>query len=106
MECQKNCVSYIFFHGKGNEKRANQSDKEKANRYNDPVAKTDWKPAKNNRETFKDEARRIRQDDGGVKSNQNYNIRNSPGEKYLQQDNDETAPTNSLLMSILGEDNN
>ncbi|HRP69371.1 MAG TPA: hypothetical protein PLY93_07560 [Turneriella sp.] len=47
---------------------------------------TPWKPAKNQREAFKDEAKRIRGDDGGVKSGENYNKINSPGEKYLKQD--------------------
>lgn len=41
--------------------------------------------AANNREAFKDEARRIRKD-GGVENPNNYNKINSPGEKYLKQD--------------------
>ena len=43
--------------------------------------------AANDREAFKDEARRIRQDNGiGKGYERNYNKRNSPGEKYLRQD--------------------
>jgi hypothetical protein len=74
------------YHGKGPEKRMNESAKEKATEYDDPVVKQDFKPAANDREALKDEARRIRED-GGVKDNpNNYNKRNSPGEKYLKQD--------------------
>jgi hypothetical protein len=58
-------------------------DKQK---YNEGVDKVDWKEAKNSREAFKDEARRIRGDKGGVGSKDNVNKRNSPGEKYIKQD--------------------
>jgi len=78
------------YHGKGDEERAAQSGKEKANKYNDPVVSTDWKRAANDREAFKDEARRLRKDDnGGPRGHDNpnnYNQRASPGEKYLRQD--------------------
>lgn len=73
------------YHGKGDEKRAAQSGKEKATKYNDPLKSTDYKKAKNNREAFKDESRRLKRD-GGHKSNTNYNERDSPGTKYRKQD--------------------
>jgi RHS repeat-associated protein len=73
------------YHGKGPRSRADKSAKEKEDKYDDPVKETEWKPAENDREAFKDEARKIR-DDGGVKNPNNYNIRNSPGEKYIWQD--------------------
>jgi hypothetical protein len=46
------------------------------------VKRIDWKPAKNAKEAFRDEAKRI-QRDGGVENPKNYNIRNSPGWHYL-----------------------
>ena len=72
------------YHGKGSEQRAQQSAKEKEKTYNDPAKNTDWKPAKNDKEAFKDEAKRIRKD-GGVENPNNYNKRNSPGEKELKK---------------------
>jgi RHS repeat-associated protein len=73
------------YHGKGNEKRMNQSARRNAREYNDPVVKQEYQPAKNSREAFKDEARRIKRD-GGIDNPNNYNKRNSPGKKYLKQD--------------------
>jgi len=73
------------YHGKGTEDRMNQSGKEKATKYDDPVVSQDFKPAANDRDAFKDEARRIRED-GGIQNPNNYNKINSPGEKYLRQD--------------------
>lgn len=78
------------YHGKGSEERAKQSAKEKEKTYNDPVKSTDWKPAKNEKEAFKDEARRIRQD-GGVENPKNYNKINSPGEKELKKEDAQKA---------------
>jgi hypothetical protein len=75
------------YHGKGPKSRAYESGRQKAKDYDDPVEDVDWTPAKNDREAFKDEARRIR-NDGGKTSDSNYNKINSPGEKYLQQDED------------------
>jgi hypothetical protein len=78
------------YHGKGDRGRSQQSGREKADEYNDPLVSTDWTPASNNREAFKDEARRLRGDDnGGPRGHDNpnnYNQRASPGEKYLRQD--------------------
>ena len=73
------------YHGKGPKPRAEQSAKEKEKTYNDPVKDIDWTPSKNEKESFKDEAKRIRQD-GGVQNPNNYNKRNSPGEKELKKE--------------------
>ena len=48
----------------------------------DPLVGTDWTPAANDQEAFKDEARRIRKDEKGVQSKENYNKINSPGENF------------------------
>jgi RHS repeat-associated protein len=71
------------YHGKGPESRAKESGKRVAKEHDDPVKETDWTPAENNDEAFKQEAQRIR-DDGGVENPENYNKINSPGEKKLQ----------------------
>jgi len=72
------------YHGKGPQSRADQSAKEKEKTYNDPLASQDWAPAPNDAEAFKQEAERIR-NDGGVTNPNNYNKRNSPGEKELKK---------------------
>ena len=74
------------YSGKGPESRAKQSADAKAKQYNDPVKKTDWKPAKNDREAFKAEDKRI-QKNGGPGSSKNYNKIQSPGNKYNKEDN-------------------
>jgi RHS repeat-associated protein len=84
--------SGMKYHGKGDEKRAKQSGDEKAKKNNDPVKNIDHTPAKNDREAFKQESRRIDSDrvgnTPGHKSPNNYNKRASPGDKYRQQDGD------------------
>lgn len=70
------------YHGKGSEDRMKQSGREKSQEYDDPVVDSEFKPAANNRDAFRDEARRIR-DDGGVENPNNYNKINSPGKKDL-----------------------
>ena len=45
-------------------------DKEKAN--NDPHVSTDWTPAKDDAQAFKEEAQRI-ENDGGIGNKNNYN---------------------------------
>ena len=75
------------YHGKGPKERADQSAKEKAEKYDDPLVEQEWTPAKNDREAFKDESRRLEKD-GGHKSSNNYNKRDSPGTKYRKQDGD------------------
>lgn len=61
---------------------------DKAKQYKDPVKSKDWTSAKNDREAFKQESRRMQTDKGGHKSKDNYNKRDSPGTKYRKQDND------------------
>ncbi|MGE8513545.1 MAG: hypothetical protein ACN6N7_12635, partial [Chryseobacterium culicis] len=80
------------YHGKGDEKRAAKSGKEKTEKNDDPLEKTDWTEAKNDREAFKQESERMETDadkDKGVpghKSENNYNQRRSPGDRYREQD--------------------
>ncbi|WP_205945940.1 RHS repeat-associated core domain-containing protein, partial [Pedobacter hiemivivus] len=74
------------YHGKGGEKRAAESGKQKADKKGDPLVSTDWTPAANDREAFKDEDSRMNTDEGGHKSGDNYNQRASPGAKYKKQD--------------------
>ncbi|MBP1165008.1 RHS repeat-associated protein [Chryseobacterium sp. PvR013] len=80
------------YHGKGDEKRAAKSGKEKAEKNDDPLEKTDWTEAKNDREAFKQESERMEtdadKDQGtpGHKSENNYNQRRSPGDRYREQD--------------------
>ncbi len=79
------------YHGKGGEKRAAKSANEKATKYDDPLDNTDWTPAKNDRQAFKDEYKRMQTDANkqtpeGYKSSDNYNKRQSPGKKYLEED--------------------
>lgn len=80
------------YHGKGDKGRMNQSAKDKAKANNDPVVKQDYTPAKNDREAFKQESRRLEKDKvgntPGHKNPNNYNKRSSPGDKYRIQDND------------------
>ncbi|RAV99275.1 RHS repeat-associated core domain-containing protein [Pseudochryseolinea flava] len=77
------------YHGKGGEDRARQSADRVAKENKDPAKKTEWKPAKNDRQAFKDEAKRIKKD-GGVENPNNYNKVNSPGKKYIEEDNKKT----------------
>lgn len=62
-----------------------QSAKQKAKEYTDPVVSKEWRPASNNNEAFMDEAKRIRGDKGGGLEHENYNKINSSGEKTLQE---------------------
>ena len=73
------------YHGKGGEERAKQSADRVGKENKDPAKKTDWKPAKNDRAAFKEEAKQIKKD-GGVENPNNYNKVNSPGKKYIEQD--------------------
>jgi hypothetical protein len=78
------------YHGKGDESRMNKSAAEKAKANNDPVKSQDYTPAKNSREAFKQESRRLDTDKvgntPGHKNPNNYNKRDSPGTKYRKQD--------------------
>lgn len=73
------------YHGKGPESRMNQSAKQQSKTNKDNVKSKEWKEAKNDREAFKDESKRI-ENDGGHKSTSNYNKKASPGDKYRKQD--------------------
>jgi RHS repeat-associated protein len=78
------------YHGKGDQNRMNQSGKRIEERHNDPVKSQDWTPAENDREAFKQESKRIDTDKQngrpGHKSDNNYNQRASPGDKYRKHD--------------------
>jgi len=58
-----------------------------AKEHNDSVVNIDHKPAKNDREGYKDESMRLKAD-GGHKNPNNYNKRDSPGTKYRKQDSE------------------
>jgi hypothetical protein len=75
------------YHGKGSLQRAKQSAKEHATEDN-PVAENgiDWTPADSKRQAFKDEDDRMNTDEGGNKSDANYNKNKSPGAKYNEED--------------------
>lgn len=72
------------YHGKGDERRMEQSAAKQARDNKDPVVKSEHTPASNPREAFKEESRRIEADGGPGQGN--YNKINSPGKKYRQQD--------------------
>ena len=75
------------YHGKGDKARAAESGKKVAKENNDPHVDTEHTPADNDRQAFKDEDKRMNTDEGGNKSDANYNKRASPGKKYNAQDN-------------------
>jgi Novel toxin 10 len=75
------------YHGKGDEARMLKSIKEKSKLNESGLKGKDHTTAANNREAFKQEARRIEADDG-VGNPKNYNKINSPGVKYRLQDGD------------------
>lgn len=79
------------YHGKGSKERAAQSAKEKAKEYDDSHISTDWTPAEDDKQAFKDQDDRIKTDEGGHKSDQNYNKRRSPGEKIKEKELQEAA---------------
>lgn len=78
------------YHGKGDQGRAAESAKEKADFHNDPLVSTDWTPAPNEREAFKQENARL-EADGGHRSPTNYNKRASPGKRYEAEDQAKAA---------------
>ena len=61
-----------------------QPRKKKAKANGDPVVKTAHTPTETVREAFKGEAKAIEADGGPGKGN--YNLINSPGKKYLEED--------------------
>lgn len=72
------------YHGKGPKSRMEQSAKEKSKKYKTKVKSKDWTPAANDEDAFIDEYLRMEKD-GGYNSNNNYNIRQSPGKKYYEE---------------------
>jgi hypothetical protein len=77
-----------LYHGKGSPSRSQRTGQQIAKKNSDPHVSTDWTPSANEREAFKDEARRIK-NDGGVRNPNNYNKNNSPGLNYLLQDGEQ-----------------
>ncbi|NJS37301.1 MAG: hypothetical protein HC765_14315 [Brachymonas sp.] len=75
------------YHGKGDWKRAMDSAKEKMKDFGLNLDFIDWTPAKNDKDSFKDEHRRMQSDESspgkgdGHKSSNNLNKRASPGRK-------------------------
>lgn len=72
------------YHGKGDWNRAKKSAREKADKYKDELLFIDWTPANNDRDSFKDEHKRMMTDRDGHKSPNNYNRRASPGRRFLK----------------------
>ena len=71
------------YHGKGAEKRMEASIRKLEKEHGITATGRDWTSAKNNRDSFVDEARRIANDRGiGEGDARNYNRINSPGAKY------------------------
>jgi RHS repeat-associated protein len=72
------------YHGKGDRKRAEKSGRDHARDNNDPLVDIDWTSAANDRDSFRDEHNRMKQDSptGSPNSNRNYNQRHSPGRRY------------------------
>jgi RHS repeat-associated protein len=75
------------YHGKGSKKRSQKSGRRVARKNGDPHVATDWTPAENDREAFKQESRRL-EADGGHTSDSNYNLLDSPGSQYRIEDGD------------------
>jgi hypothetical protein len=81
-------ASGMTYVGKGSKRRSQVSGKREARRNNDPHIATDWTSAENDREAFKDESRRLDEEDG-PSSSSNYNRIEQPGKKYRQQDGED-----------------
>lgn len=80
-------VSGKTYSGKGSRSRSQQSGRRQARQNNDPHVATDFTSARNTREAFKQESRRL-DANGGVNSSSNYNKVESPGRRYRLQDGD------------------
>jgi RHS repeat-associated protein len=80
------------YHGKGPIGRMLTSSMEKMAKYGTTVVFLDWTPAPSNREAFKQEYRRMQTDRAmpsypeGYMNPINYNLMQSPGKKYVQED--------------------
>lgn len=75
------------YSGKGDRARSQVSGRRVEKETGDRHTATDWTPAPNEREAFKQESRRI-DEHGGVESSSNYNRSESPGKKYRKEDGD------------------
>lgn len=73
------------YHGKGTRARSQESGRRVEKKSGDKHTSTDWSPAKNSREAFKDESKRL-DGDGGPKSESNYNEVESPGKRMRKED--------------------
>jgi hypothetical protein len=73
------------YDGKGGKARSQDSGRQIEKQTGDKHTATEWKPAENDREAFKDESRRL-DSHGGADSSANHNKIESPGKKYREQD--------------------
>lgn len=80
--------SGMWYHGKGTKKRAKQSGNKIANKNDDEFLSFDWLVSKNNRTAFKDEHKRIMQDESEHLNSMSYNKIASPGKKYMIEDDE------------------
>lgn len=71
------------YHGKGDWDRAKKSGRDKS-KGGDDLDFIDWTPAANDRDSFRDEHNRMKQDhpNGSPNPSRNYNQRHSPGRRY------------------------
>jgi RHS repeat-associated protein len=80
-------ASGMTYDGKGDKQRSQASGKRVEAETGDQHIATDWTPAPNNREAFKQESRRLDSHDG-PKSETNHNKIESPGKKMRTEDGD------------------
>jgi RHS repeat-associated protein len=73
------------YDGKGGRDRSQASGRRVESETGDKHVATDWSPAKNNREAFKQESERL-DSHGGARSESNYNRIESPGKKMREED--------------------
>jgi hypothetical protein len=73
------------YDGKGDKTRSQDSGKRIQKQTGDKHTATEFKPATNDREAFKDESRKL-DSHGGPDSSANHNKIESPGKKYREED--------------------
>lgn len=73
------------YDGKGDADRAAVTGRDIAARNNDPLVSTETRAAPHDRESFKQESRSLEQN-GGARSENNYNQIDSPGTRYRRED--------------------
>ena len=78
-------ASGATYSGKGTQARSQQSGRKQARAHDDPHVATDFTPAENAREAFKQESRRI-DANGGVRDPSNFNQIESPGRRFRIED--------------------